>query len=289
MVKYLISAVLSVFVIATMFGACTVAEHGSDAAIDTASIVSLNGTTSEILVELGFEDNLVGVDVSSTYPASLQDIPKVGHSRQIAAEGVLALGPDIVIGVSNDVKPELADQIRSAGVRLLLFDHEFSPEGAKNLIRSIADSLGRAERGAEIVRTLEADLAVADSLIAQIQDKPKVLFIYARGAGTMMVAGRDTQLEKVITLAGGENAVNDFTDFKPLTAEALVAANPDVILLFDSGLSSLGGIEGLLEVQGVKETNAGRNRKVVEMDGQFLTGFSPRLGKAMSELARKIR
>src|SRR5690606_33860565 len=117
---------------------------------------------------------------------------------------------------------------------------------------------------------------------------PKVLFIYARGTGTMMVAGKDTQVGKMIELAGGVNAVNDFADFKPLTAEALVAANPDVILLFDSGLSSLGGIDGLWEVQGNKQTNAGKNRKVIEMDGQFLTGFSQRLGKALEELGKKI-
>ena len=103
-----------------------------------------------------------------------------------------------------------------------------------------------------------------------------------------MVAGQRTQLDEMIKLAGGENAVSGFEDFKPLTAESLVAANPDVILLFDSGLSSLGGIDGLLEVQGIGQTNAGKNRKVVEMDGQFLTGFGPRLGEAILELAKKI-
>jgi iron complex transport system substrate-binding protein len=104
----------------------------------------------------------------------------------------------------------------------------------------------------------------------------------------MMVAGKNTQVEKMIELAGGVNAVDDFTEFKPLTAEALVAANPDVILLFDSGLSSLGGVDGLLEVQGIRQTNAGKNKKFVEMEGQFLTGFSQRLGKAVEELAKRI-
>ena len=104
----------------------------------------------------------------------------------------------------------------------------------------------------------------------------------------MMVAGEGTQIEKIIQLAGGENAVSGFTEFKPLTAEALVAANPDVILLFDSGLSSLGGADMLLGMPGVKETEAGRNKKIVEMDGQLLTGFSQRLGQAILELSEKI-
>jgi iron complex transport system substrate-binding protein len=67
-----------------------------------------------------------------------------------------------------------------------------------------------------------------------------------------------------------------------------VSGNPDVILLFTTGLESLGGIDGLLKVQGIAQTNAGRNRRVIEMDGQLMTGFSPRLGLAVQELSRKL-
>src|SRR5690606_20796447 len=268
--------------------ACDVATTAGSDITDSTKIVSTNGTLSEMLVALGFEDQIVGVDVASTYPASLQQKPKIGHNRDISAEGVLALTADLAVGVTDMVKPPVAEQIRTAGTRLVLFDHDYSVAGAKQLIRAVADSLDRSAKGDSILSVLDADLALADSVVAQSQSKPKVLFIYARGTGTMMVAGQRTQLDEMITLAGGENAVSGFEDFKPLTAESLVAANPDVILLFDSGLSSLGGIDGLLEVQGISETNAGRNRKVVEMDGQFLTGFGPRLGKAIIELAEKI-
>ncbi|WP_257668687.1 heme/hemin ABC transporter substrate-binding protein [Parapedobacter tibetensis] len=277
-----------IFILAVAFNACNISTTTESEISDSAKIVSTNGTLSEILVELGFEDNIVGVDVASTYPASLKEKPKIGHNRDIASEGVLALGPDLVLGIANVVKPEVVEQIRAAGVKMVLFEHEYSVEGAKQLIKAVADSLGQSAKGDSILTALDADLVVADSMIEQIENKPKVLFIYARGTGTMMVAGQRTQLDKMIELAGGVNAVQGFDDFKPLTAEALIAANPDVILLFDSGLSSLGGIDGLLEVQGIDLTNAGKNRKVVEMDGQFLTGFGPRLGKAVLELATKI-
>lgn len=278
-----------VLIVATAFSSCNAPTTSQTNALDSAKIVSTNGTLSEILVELGLEDNIVGVDVASTYPASLLEKPKIGHNRDISSEGVLALGPDLVLGISDVVRPEIADQIRSSGVELMLFDHKYSVDGAKQLIRSVADSLGQSAEGDSLLRELEADLAVADSVVAQSQTKPKVLFIYARGTGTMMVAGQQTQLDEMIELAGGVNAVQGFTDFKPLTSEALVAANPDVILLFDSGLASLGGTDGLLEIQGMRQTNAGKNKKVVEMDGQFLTSFGPRLGKAVVELAGKIR
>ena len=230
----------------------------------------------------------MGVDVASTYPASLQQKHKIGHNREISAEGVLALNTDLAIGITGMVKPEVAEQIRAAGTRLLLFDHQYSVDGAKQLIRAVADSLGQSAKGDSILSALDVDLALADSIVARSENKPKVLFIYARGTGTMMVAGQRTQLDEMISLAGGENAVSGFEDFKPLTAESLVAANPDVILLFDSGLSSLGGIDGLLEVQGISQTNAGKNRNIVEMDGQLLTGFGPRLGEAILELTEEI-
>lgn len=104
-----------------------------------------------------------------------------------------------------------------------------------------------------------------------------------------MVAGQKTPLDAVINLAGGVNAAQGFDDFKPLTPEALLEANPDVILMFDSGLQSIGGVEGILKIEGIAQTNAGKNKKVIAMDGQYLSGFSPRLGDAVLELNQKLK
>lgn len=277
------------FIVFFSLHSCTVSTPTEDKLTDSTKIVSTNGTLSEIIVALGLEDNIVGVDVASTFPASIREKPKIGHNRDISAEGVVALGTDLVLGITEMIKPEVAEQIRKSGGRLLLFDHDHSVEGARQLIRAVSDSLGLAAKGDSLLKAFEMGLAEAHSITEKFEDTPKVLFIYARGSGTMQVAGQETQIDKIISLAGGVNAVQGFTGFKPLTPESLVAANPDVILLFTSGLASLGGIEGLLEVQGVKETNAGKNSKVVEMDGQLLTGFGPRLGKAIAELAEQIR
>lgn len=250
-----------------------------------SKIVSVNGTTTEILCALGLEPALVGVDVTSTYPASVEKLPKVGHNRNISAEGIVALSPDLIVGTANDLKAQTIEQLNTANVKTKLFKQEYSVEGTKALIRQVATEFKKEAKGEEIIRQLDADIAG----LSTPKTKKKVLFIYARGAGTMMVAGKGTPVQKMIELAGGENAVNDFNDYKPLTAEALVAADPDVLLLFDSGLKSLNGIDGILKIQGVTETKAGKNKKIVEMDGQLLTGFGPRLGKALKELSSKIQ
>jgi iron complex transport system substrate-binding protein len=247
-------------------------------------IVSISGTTTEILCALGLQDQIVGVDVTSTYPESITHLPKVGHNRNMSSEAIIALAPAIVIGTSENVNPELVEQLKSAHIKVLLFDLEQSIDGTKKLIQMLADNLGKPAAAKSVIDSLDADLKERASLTK----KTKVLFIYARGAGTMMVAGAHTASSAMIELAGGENAVNDFEDFKPLTSESLLNANPDVILMFDSGLESLGGMDGLLKVPGVSMTNAGKRKQIIEMDGQFLTGFGPRLGKAIVELSKKL-
>jgi iron complex transport system substrate-binding protein len=248
-------------------------------------IVSLDGTVSEILCDLGLQSHLIGVDVTSTYPESLQKLPKVGHNRTISAEGVISLRPTLVLTSQNaGTKPEVIEQIKSAGIKVITFQQEYSVAGTKKLIQDVANTCQVPSRAKPLIKKLDADLAQVKKAMAS----PKVLFIYARGTGTMMVSGRGTQVDKMIELAGGANATPNFENYKPLTAEALVTANPDVILLFDSGLESLGGADGLVKVQGVAQTNAGKNGRIITMDGHLLSGFSPRLGKALQELAQKI-
>lgn len=114
-----------------------------------------------------------------------------------------------------------------------------------------------------------------------------MLFIYARGTGVMMVAGKDTNIDAIIKLAGGKNTAQGFSKFKPYTTESLVNANPDLILMFDFGYKSLGGAAGILKMPGVSLTNAGKNRRIVEMNGELLTGFSTRLAQAITQLNDK--
>lgn len=247
-------------------------------------IVSLSGTLSEMLYALGLERQIVGVDVTSTYPASLRQKPKVGHNRNLSAEGIIALQPTLVIGMKDQVSTQLSQQLKSAGVKMALFTQDLSPAGVKQLLNQVAAAVGATAKVKAVERQFDAKMK---SLQVTPVNK-KVLFIYARGTGTMMVSGTGTPIEKIIRMAGARNAVTEFSDFKPLTAESLVAANPDAILLFDSGLKSVEGAEGLLKVPGIAQTNAGKNKKIVSMDGELLSGFSLRLPDAIRDLRNKI-
>ncbi len=249
-------------------------------------IVSANGTLSEIIVGLGLESALVGVDITSTYPASLNKLPKIGHNRTISTEGILALNPDIFVYTDQSaVRPLIVTQLKQAGKKVIAFKQEYSLEGTIQLIQEVGDYFKKPQKAALMIKTLKADLAK----IQPTTIKKKLLFVYARGTGTLLVAGKGTSPDKLFEISGNQNAVTSFSDFKPLTAESLVLANPDVLVLFSSGLESLDGNLGLLKVPGVAATNAGKNKQIISMDGQLMTGFGPRLGKAALELAQKVK
>lgn len=247
-------------------------------------IVSLSGTITEVLFALEANDQLVAVDVTSTYPTNTEKLPNLGHVRGVTAESILAVKPTDVVCFEDELNPQLKQQLEAAKVNVVVLKRDFSVASTKKVIAEIAEWLGEKDKGAELVAKIDTDLKKA----TELSKKPKVLFVYARGAGTLMVAGDNTQMTEMIRLAGGQNAVSGFADFKPLTAEAVVAANPDVILMFDSGKSSLSDAGGVLGIPGVKSTTAGKNNAVITMDGQLLSGFGPRVGIAISTLNKEL-
>lgn len=252
-------------------------------------VVSVGGAVTETIFALGQEAKIVGADTSSLFPEAATRLPQVGYQRTLSAEGVMSLKPNLVLATAEAGPPTAIEQIESAGVKILRVNGEYTVEGAKTKIREIAEALNVESKGEELIKKLDVDLTEARTCAESQTKKPKVLFIYARGAGTANVSGTKTAAAAMINLAGGENAVTEFANFKPLTSESLVAAAPDFILLPTRGLDSIGGIEGLLKLPGISETPAGKNRKIITIDDLVLLGFSPRLGEGVKELCWKLR
>lgn len=257
-------------------------------AIKTSRIVTLSGTITEIVFALGASDQVVGVDASSSYPQAVNEMPKVSYHRHLSAEGVLSLAPTLVIATSEAGPPAAIEHLRGAGVELLILPHEPTVESALAKIELIATTLGTSKIGKTLIARIRAQLALAQSSHPTQTAKIKVLFIYARGQGTLNVAGRATGADTIIELAGGVNAVQGYTGYKPLTSEAVIAAAPDVILLLDKGLESIGGSAALWELPGLALTPAGRQRRVISLDGLLLLGFGPRLGQAAMTLQQAL-
>lgn len=281
--------IMTALALTVVFASCNKKQETNESAtqpeVKKERIVSLNGAISETLAALDNSENIIGVDVTSTFPEELKTkATDLGHVRSITAESILALQPTLIFGTSKDVNPTLNEQLNKANIKLILIDQKYTVDGTKQLVTDVAKAINN-ENYQPILDNISNQIAT----VKPFEKKPKVLFIYARGAGNLMVAGKETPLHSMIELAGAENAAASLTDFKPLTPEALLTTNPDVILMFDSGLQSLGGVDGLLKIEGLSATNAGKNKKVITMEGQLLSGFGPRLGEAVVELHNKLQ
>lgn len=252
-------------------------------------IVSVGGALTEIVFALQANADLVGVDTTSLYPEPAQKLPSVGYARSLSAEGVLALAPTQVIATEDAGPPAVLRQLAASGipVTVLAANHRF--EGLTDRIKRIGELTGRVAQATAMQQALQQEWVRVRTQVAQRTTKPaRVLFVLAHTPNQVMVAGTDTSAQAMLDYVGATNAINGFSGYKPLTPEAVIAAQPDIVLLTDQGLKASGGVDGVLKLPGLEQTAAGRNRRFVSFEAMFLLGFGPRLPAAVSALDAAI-
>ena len=251
-------------------------------------IVSVGGSTTEIVYALGAEAELVGVDATSLYPTAADALPDVGYVRQLSAEGLLSLKPTLILA-GAEAGPETAlTQTESAGVRIVKLKEGYTPEEVAEHIETVGAALGREEKAAGIAETFRGDIETVLAEVSKVKSRPRVLFMLQAGRGPMLVSGKHTAADAMIALAGGVNAVSEFNGYKPFSPEAATLAAPDVILMTTDTLAALGGADKVLSQSALAPTPAAQNGRLVSMDALYLAGFGPRLAHAIHDLAAKL-
>jgi iron complex transport system substrate-binding protein len=262
---------------------------GSAAQADDGRVVAVGGSVTEIVFALGEEARLLAVDSTSLYPAATQELPNVGYMRQLSAEPILALGPDLVLAIADSGPAAALQQIRDAGVPVVTVPDDYTPEGVLEKIDIVAAALGVEAKGRALRAEVAAELAAVKAAFGDVAARPRVLFLLTISQGrTTVAAGRKTSAEGIIALAGGVNAVDGFESYKPLSPEAAVAAAPEVLLIGARSLDLLGGMAGLLAIPEVALTPAAQNKRVVVMDTLLLLGFGPRTAEAAAQLGKEL-
>jgi iron complex transport system substrate-binding protein len=257
---------------------------------DVSRIVPLSGDVAEIVWTLGLGANIVGVDLSAVYPAELTQLPQIGFERQLSAEGILSLNPTLVIGKEQAGPPAVLDQVRAAGVPVVIVAEPQTIEAPTAKIRSVAAALGVAEAGEALATKTQAEIDEAMALAATATSKPTVMFLYVRSGGVQLIGGSGSVADAMIEAAGGVDAgvAAGIQGFMPVTAEAIVAAQPDYVIVPQSGLDSIGGMDALLQIPGLAETPAAKNGNVLAIDDLLLLSMTPRTGQALHALILAI-
>lgn len=256
---------------------------GTPGAQTPQRIVSLATGVGETLVALGVGDRVVGRDETSEVPRQAE---VVTEAHNVSAERVIALNPDLVIVDARTTPPEALDQITAAGARIVKVPEAWTLADMAPRTEAIADAIGVDPAG--LLATLPTGAAPDIASASPATDAPRVAFLYLRGTSAIyLLGGQGSGADALIAAAGGVDAGAEagLEAFTPLTAEALVALDPDVLLVMTGGLESVNGVDGLLALPGVAQTTAGRERRVIAVDDEVLLSYGPRIG-ALVELLR---
>ncbi|MCP4305463.1 MAG: ABC transporter substrate-binding protein [bacterium] len=259
--------------------------------LDTSRIVTLSGDLSEAVFALGLGSSLVATDVTTIYPPEAVALPVVGVGRFLTAEGVLAESPTLVLGDMQTSPLQAIEQIRSAGVPVVIFDVPTTFEGLYQKAADIGEVLGVPGEGIALADQLRTDIDEAIAQAEPLDPSPGVAFVYSRGPDVMLLFGEGMTTQPIIEAAGGHDvgAESGITGSVAVTPEAIVTAAPDVIVITQEGLDALGGEAGLLDIPGFAETPAGQSMRILAYaEGDFLT-FGPRIGESLSRFIADLR
>lgn len=248
-------------------------------------VVVSGGSITEIIYALNEQQRIIGVDSTSVFPAQAKTKPQIGYVRRISVEGILSLNPDLVLGESDTGPKKVVEQLQQTGTNLVILNENDNLSGIESKIKKIAQLLNVSQKGEALAQSLKVDRDALTYLLKQATTKPRVLFVLSVRNSQPIVAGAGTSADELINAAGGINiAADTINNWKPLSTEAALALNPDVIITMGRhGDDPLVKLEKLAHF---KFSNAVKNSQVHSFDGSYLLGMGPRTPQAVVELAK---
>ncbi|EMQ2081433.1 TPA: hemin ABC transporter substrate-binding protein [Yersinia enterocolitica] len=245
-------------------------------------IVTIGGDVTEIAYALGAGGEIVARDSTSLQPQAVQKLPDVGYMRMLNAEGILAMKPTMLL-VSELAQPSLVlKQVADSGVNVVTVPGQTTPESVAVKINSVASALHQQEKGQALIKDYQQRLAAVNNTPLPV----KVLFVMSHGGLTPMAAGQNTAADAMIRAAGGSNAMQGFSRYRPLSQEGVIASAPDLLLITSDGVRALGGSEGIWKLPGMALTPAGKNKRLLVVDDMALLGFGLETPQVLSQLRK---
>jgi iron complex transport system substrate-binding protein len=245
-------------------------------------IVCIAKQYSEIICALGAQQDIVAVDVSSTYPEDLKKLPTVGYHRALSAEAILAMKPTLILQDNNIGPDHVVKQLNDLKIPMKCFGkYQNTIPGTDSLIHEMGVYFHREHQADSICKILDSDMNNTLENLTQYKDSVKILIIhFGQASNTYLVMTKKSTAAKMIEWAGGKMAVDDQKGMKQLSPEIVAASNPDVILLTDFGYDRLGGSpEKIKELLGVASTKAFKNKRIFRVEEHDLVYLGPRTGK----------
>ncbi|WP_307833443.1 heme/hemin ABC transporter substrate-binding protein [Pimelobacter simplex] len=271
--------------------------QGTSVTVEDASRVlalDVHGTLARTVFELGLGDRVVGRDISTQFDEAA-DLPLVTQNgHDLAAEAILELDPTVILTDTSLGPWNVVLQMRDAGIPVVVVDGHRGLDNVAELTTQVATALGVPDAGKALVERTAAEVAevrgaLADVVPAEETDRLRTLFLYVRGqSGVYYLFGEDSGADGLIDALGLYDVAEEigWDGMKPVTDEAIVAAQPDLVLMMSGGLDSVDGVAGLLErLPALANTPAGEHERFVDMEDSQILGFGPQTAEVLNALA----
>lgn len=256
--------------------------NGTDL-LTSKRIIALANGSAEIISALGYKENLIGRDIAST-DSDLSSVPIVTSGHLIIAEKIIALNPDLLL-IDKATGPAAAlDTVRNANILIKEIPDAWKLSDIPVKVASIADAIGAPNAGKNFNSKLNSVMSELNPVVKKIG----VVFLYLRGGSAIyLVGGKGSGADSLINSVGAVDlgAAQLANPFNPMSAELMASLNPDLILVMTKGLQSVGGINGVSNLPGVAQTNAGRSKRILSVDDSLLLSFGPRTPDLLKRLS----
>lgn len=251
-------------------------------------IVSLAPSNTEILFALGLGERVVGVADLSDYPPEAAAVPQVGGYSTISVERVVALEPDLIVGVEGNTE-EVLSRLRSMGHTVIVLSPETMDEILDN-INLIGEITGVRENALALTNELELRTTTITDRTDTIPGRPTVAHVVWHEP--VWVSGDRTFQNEVIRAAGGENVFAHLDEWEIVGLEEFIVTNPDYIFVSSgTGMGTAGQnviYQYFMTEPRFQNLNAVKNHQVILIDADIISRAGPRIVDALEEVAAVI-
>ncbi len=248
-------------------------------------IVSLAPNLTELLYALDLDEAIVGVTLGSDYPTEAREKPKVGTFWQPNIEAIIGCKPDLVVTLTFQQQQSLVTRLRRMGYDCLTTDI-WTVEDLFAAIEAIGRATARERQAEELITGITAKTRRLRETL-QGQDRPRILWVVQREP--LRVAGRDTFINELIELAGGENAIGPtLHKYPPIGAEQVIAAGVQVIIEPAMVKGDLGQQrdQALAHWRRLSTVPAVATERIYVIDGDVVSRLGPRLYQGIETIAQ---
>lgn len=251
-------------------------------------VVGVSKQINEFLYEIGAESVLVARDLTSIYPPAIRALPSVGYHRALSAEGIISMRPTMLLTDGNLGPDAVVEQVRKVGIPVVVMSPGSTVDSAQALMAELGERFGRKESADSVIAAWNRDMraALADSARWAGAPTPRVLVMhFGQLNNSYLALKRGSAADRIITWAGGTNAVDSVGGMMRLTPELIARAAPDVIIATDVGFDRLGTAKKFATLPGVSLTPAAKHGRVYRVDETEVMYFGPRTPASIRKLA----